>query len=78
MERSIRVKGSSVSITDISWLNRFVVTPTSVLEKKDSGALMTVRNSRAWRTSELNGTMMIRKKYAPPVTARRARAESIP
>lgn len=65
-------------MTDISWLNRFVVTPMSVLEKKHSGALMTLRSSRACRTSELNGTMNIRKKCAPPVSARRARAESIP
>jgi len=49
-----------VSITDMSWLKRLVVTPTSVLEKNDKGALITVSSSRAWSTSELSGTMTIR------------------
>lgn len=45
--KSIKVYGSSVSITDMSWLNRFVVTPTSVFEKKDKGAPITVFKRRA-------------------------------
>ena len=61
-QKSTRAKGSSVSMTDISWLKRLVVTPMSVREKKAIGASMTDLRSRAWRTSELMGTMTTKKK----------------
>lgn len=67
--KSTRAKGSSVSTTDISWLKRFVVTPMSVREKNATGAFMTECRSRAWRASELKGTMTTRNKLGSPCDA---------
>lgn len=37
-------RGSSMSMSIRSWLKRFTVTPVSVLEKKDMGALHATAN----------------------------------
>lgn len=37
-------RGSSMSMSIRSWLNLFTVTPVSVLEKKDMGALYATMN----------------------------------
>lgn len=50
--------GSSISITDKSWLNLLTTCPASVEVKKESGAFSTVSSSRPWRKIAERGIIM--------------------
>jgi hypothetical protein len=52
--------GSSMSITDKSWLNLLTICPASVVVKNESGAFSTAWSNHPWRYAAERGIMIMK------------------